>query len=164
VKADHTRNLLRAAIAAVRDCAEKIEAQAESLLLALPGVPIDEKLGPVALEQCAGLKDTAGRVTFELALLQAEVGEGKAEAATAVRTLSGLDAAMMEALAAMSNLVDRLEVAAERDEKNEPAFVLVIEAAGVMLQALENAKVATQALRAALTGNGNRAELPEKSR
>ena len=56
---------------------------------------------------------------------------------------------MMGALAAMADFVDELEKAAERDEANERAFVLVIEATGVLLQGLEQAKAATQALRAA---------------
>ena len=142
--------LLRAAIAAVRDCAEQMESRAERLLQALPGISIDESLRTAAREQSAGLKDTADRVTFELALLQAEVGEGKADGVSAVRTLSGLDAAMMNVLAALSDLVDKLEIAAERDEANERAFVLVIETAGVLLQALEKARAATQALHAAL--------------
>jgi hypothetical protein len=88
-------------------------------------------------------------VTFELALLQTQLGEGKADAEAVVRTLSTMDATMMGALASVADFVDRLEKAAERDEANERAFVLVIEATGVMLQGLENAKIATEALRAA---------------
>jgi predicted nucleotidyltransferase len=126
-----------------------MENQAESLLQALPHIPMNEDLRVAALEQGAGLLDTAGRVTFELALLQTQLGEDKVDVATAVRTLSGLDAAMMEALAATSDVVDRLETAAERDEANERAFVLTIEATAVMLQALEKAQAATQALRGA---------------
>jgi hypothetical protein len=36
--------------------------------------------------------------------------------------------------------------AAERDEQQEPAFVLVIDAVGILLQELERAKTATGAL------------------
>ncbi len=143
------RNLLRVAIAAVRECADTMETQAASLLQALPAVAIDEDLQATALELSAGLKDASSRVTFELALLQAEAGEGKAAVATAVQRLTGMDATMMEALATLTDVVDRLERAAERDERYEPAFVLVIEATSVMLQGLEKAKAATQALRAA---------------
>ena len=50
---------------------------------------------------------------------------------------------MMGALEAVPDVVDQLETAAERDDKFEPAFVLLIEAAGVMLQALEKARAAT---------------------
>jgi hypothetical protein len=82
-------------------------------------------------------------VTFELALLQAELGEDKVDDAAAVNRLSMMDAAMMGALEAVPDIVDQLEKAAERDEQYEPAFVRVIEAAGMMLQALEKARAAT---------------------
>jgi hypothetical protein len=88
-------------------------------------------------------------VTFELALLQTQLAEGKADAATVVRALPNMDATMMTAVAAIADVVDQLESAAERDEENEQAFVLVIEATGVMLQGLEKARAATQALGAA---------------
>ena len=142
-------NLLRAAMAAVRDCADTMETQAASLLEALPTVPMNEGLRASALELSAGLKDASGRVTFELALLQAELGEGKAEAASAVQRLAGMDALMMGAVAAMADVADELEKAAERDETHERSFVLVIEATAAMLQGLEKAKAATQALDAA---------------
>jgi hypothetical protein len=142
-------NLLRAAMTAVRDCADTIEAQAASLLEALPTVPMDEGLRASALELGAGLKDASGRVMFELALLQAELGESKADAASAVQRLAGMDAVMMGAVAAMADVADELEQAAERDETNERSFVLVIEATATMLQGIDKAKAATQALDAA---------------
>jgi hypothetical protein len=142
------QKLLKAAMAAVRDCADSMETQAASLLQALPTVPLDEGLRANARELSDGLKDASSRVTFELALLQAELVEGNADTATVVQRLSGMDALMMGALAAMADVVDLLEKAAERDEANERAFVLVIEATGVLLQGLEQAKAATQALRA----------------
>jgi hypothetical protein len=92
---------LRAAIVAVRDCADTMEAQAAGLLKALP---------------------------------------------TAVKRLSAMDATMMAAVAALTDVVDQLESAAERDAQYERAFVLVIETTGVLLQALENARAATEAL------------------
>ena len=144
------QTLLRAAMAAVRKCADTMEAQAERLRVALPDVATNEELRAAALELSAGLKDTSGRVNFELALLQTELGEGKADAATAMRSLARMEATMMGALDGVADLVDRLEGAAERDESCEPAFVLVIEAAGVMLQSFENARAATQALGAAM--------------
>jgi hypothetical protein len=142
--------LLKAAMAAVRDCADTMETQAASLLQALPTVAIDEGLRANALELSAGLKDASSRVTFELALLQTEMGEGKADAATVVERLTGMDATMMEALASLTDVVDELEKAAERDEANERAFVLMIETTGILLQGLEKAKAATEALRAAV--------------
>ena len=141
-----SNNLLQAAMAAVRDCASTMEAQAVSLLQALPKVPMDEALRASALKLSAGLNDASGRVTFELALLQTELGEGKAEAASAVRILAGMDALMMGAVAAMADVADELEKAAELDETYEQSFVLVIEATGAMLQGLEKAKATTQAV------------------
>ena len=92
--------LLRAAIAAVRDCADKMEAQATGLLESLPTAAISEALRANALQLTAGLKDASGRVTFELALLQAELADKKVVAATAVKRLSAMDATMMAAVAA----------------------------------------------------------------
>jgi hypothetical protein len=146
---DDRQKLLRAAMAAVRDCSETMETQAASLLQALPAVAIDEGLRAAAIDLGAGLKDAASRVTFELALLQTEMAEGTAAAGTVVQRLSSMDALMMRGVAAMADVVDALEKAAEHDETNERAFVLVIEATGIMLQALEKAKSATQALSAA---------------
>ena len=133
----------RAAIAAVRDCADTMERGAASLLRTLPDVPMEAALRATVVELGARLSDASSRVTFELALLQAELGEEKVDAETAVQRLSAMDATMMGALEAVPDIVDRLEKAAERDEQCEPAFVLVIEAAGVMLQALEKARAAT---------------------
>jgi len=146
------KTLLRAAIAAVRDCAAQMENCATSLLQALPKLPMDEGLRATAIELGAGLTDASNRVTFELALLQAELTEGKADAATVVQSLSRMDATMMGALETIADVADRLEKAAERDEENERPFVLVIEAAGVMLQGLEKARAATQALGLAPAG------------
>lgn len=141
--------LLRAAIAAVRDCAETMETQATGLLQSLPSVAILEDVRANALELSAGLKDASSRVMFELALLQTELGEGKADAATGLERLSAMDAAMMSAVAASADIVDQLEQAAERDEQYEPAFDLVIEATAVLMQGLEKARAATEELRAA---------------
>ena len=150
MKNDDRKTMLRAAIAAVRDCADTMETQAAGLLAALPTVAIREELRASALDLSAGLKDAAGRVTFELALLQTEIGQDKADVTTTVKRLSAMDAAMMSAVAALADVVDQLEKAAEHDEQTEPAFVLVIEATGVMLQGIEKAKTATQALGAAV--------------
>jgi CRISPR/Cas system-associated endonuclease Cas3-HD len=143
------RQLLQAAMAAVRDCADTMEAQAASLLQALLQLPMDEELRANARERSEGLRDASSRVTFELALLQTEIVEGKTDTAAVIQRLTGMDALMMSALGAMADVADELEKAAERDEQNEPAFVLVIESTGVLLQDLEQAKSATQALSAA---------------
>jgi hypothetical protein len=109
---------------------------------------MDEGLRARAMERVDRLKDASGRVMFELALLQAEVGEGKAEAAKMVERLTGMDAVMMDALATLTDVLAELEKAAERDEANEPAYVRVIEAMGVLLQGLKTAKAATETLAA----------------
>jgi hypothetical protein len=141
---------LEAAVAAVRDCADTMESQATSLVQSLPELSIDEGLRATALELSAGLKDVSGRVMFELALLQTEIGEGRADPAIVVERLTRLDATMMGAVAGMAEVVDELEKAAELDEANEGAFVLVIEATGVLMQGLEKARAATEGLRAAV--------------
>jgi hypothetical protein len=142
-------NLLQAAIAAVRACADTMHAQAGDLLQTLPTLPMDARLRRGVLQICDGLRDAAGRVMFELALLQAELQEGKTDVDTAIKRLSGMDATMMQALAALPDTVDQLEKSAERDEANEPAFVRAIEASSVMLQGLSTAKAATEAFAAA---------------
>jgi hypothetical protein len=133
----------RAAIAAVRDCADTIEDRAANLMKSLPDVPMEDALRVTVVELGTRLRDASSRVTFELALLQAELGEDKVDDAGAVNRLSMMDATMMGALEAVPDIADQLEHSAERDEQYEPAFVLVIEAAGVMLQALEKARAAT---------------------
>jgi hypothetical protein len=134
------------ALTAARDCADTLEAQATILVGALADVPMDAGLRAQTFAHCATLKDRAGRVTFELALLEAECGRGELPGKDALRKLIGLDATMMEALAPLAELSDALERAAERDDAQERAFVLVIEATGVMLQGLDRSRAATAAL------------------
>jgi hypothetical protein len=123
-----------------------MEAQAASLVGAMADVPMDATLRAQTVEHCATLKDRAGRVTFELALLEAELSKGEPPGKDIVRRLVGVEATMMEALAPLAELADALERAAERDPAQERAFVLVIEATGVMLQSLDRAREATAAL------------------
>jgi hypothetical protein len=142
-KASERQTLLRAAVAAVRDCADTLEQGAVSLMQSLQDVSMEDRLRAAVVDLGARLSDASSRVTFELALLQTELGEEKADVETAVQRLSTMDATMMSALEAVPDIVDQLEKSAERDEQYEPAFVLVIEAAGVMLQSLEKARAAT---------------------
>jgi hypothetical protein len=123
-----------------------MERQSESVRRALADLPMDGELRERASEFSAALKDSSSRVMFELALLQTELDAGKADAAASLRRLSALDAAMMEVVADATEVVDRLEQAAERDEQHEPAFVIVIEAVGILMQELEKARKATGAL------------------
>lgn len=138
---------LSAAIAAVTDCADAMETQATGLLRALPELSIDERLRPAVLEWSAGLKDISARVLFELALLKAELSEGKADVAVAVQRLSNLDSTMMTVLDASADVLSKLEAAAERDEEHEPAFSLVMQAVRVMLRKFGTARAATGAVR-----------------
>jgi hypothetical protein len=142
-KASERQTLLRAAIAAVRDCADSIDQGAVILLQSLQDLPMEDIQRTTVVDLCARLRDASSRVTFELALLQTELGEDKADVESAVQRLSRMDATMMSALESVPDVVDQLEKSAERDEQYEPAFVLVIEAAGVMLQSLDTAKAAT---------------------
>jgi hypothetical protein len=140
------RTTFKKAMAAARECADTMEARAASLLGTVADVPMDTSLRAQTVEHCATLKDRAGRVTFELALLEAELGKGGPPGEDIVHRLVGLDATMMEALAPLAELADALERAAECDPAQERAFVLVIEATGVMLQALDRAREATAAV------------------
>lgn len=140
------RETFRAAMTAARDCADTMEAQAANLVGVVADVPMDAALRAQTVEHCATLKDRAGRVTFELALLETELAKGEPLGEDAVRRLVGVEATMMEALAPLAELADALERAAERDPAQERAFVLVIEATGVMLQGLDRARTATAAL------------------
>jgi hypothetical protein len=142
-KASQPAVLLAAAIGAVRNCADAMDAQAAALLRALPALAMDERLRPTVLEWSAGLKDTAARVMFELALLQTEIGERKADVATAVQRLSNLDSTMMTVLDASADVLSKLEAAAERDEEHEPAFALVMQAVREMLRKFGTARAAT---------------------
>lgn len=137
-----------AAVTAVRACADTMQTQSDILMQSLPALPMDATLRAKALDLGVALKDTSSRVMFELALLQSELNEGTADGAATLRRLSGLDAALMAVVAGATDLVDQMEKAAERDERQEPAFVLVIEAVGILLQELERARAATGALAA----------------
>lgn len=133
-------------MAAARDCADTMEAQAANLVGTVSDVPMDAALRAQTVERCATLKDRAGRVTFELAMLEADLANGEPPGEDAVRRLVSVEATMMEALAPLAELADALERAAERDPSQERAFVLVIEATGVMLESLDGAREATSAL------------------
>jgi len=146
MKGDVRNNPPRAAIAVVRECADTMDACAADFLRELPKLALDDDLRAAAVERCADFRDASGRVTFELALLQSQLGEGEADLDTAVKRLSAMDATLMGAVAAMTDIVDRLESAAERDARLEPVFVRLIEAMGMLLQGLDKAKAATQAL------------------
>jgi len=149
-----SNTLVYAALDAVRDCADTMEAQAAGLRQALPAVPMTDDLRASVMGLLAGLEDTSRRVTFEQALLRSQLAGGQVDAAATVPSLSGMDAAMLAPMTALADVVERLEAAAELDEAHERAFVLVIEATGVLMQGLERARSATQALATAAPARG----------
>jgi len=144
--ADESRIVPRAAIAAVRSCADTMETQGAHLLQALPRLPVNEALRPAVLGLASGLKDTAGRVTFELALLEAEISEGRVDAADFVQRLSNMDSSMMMALDGIADVAGQLEKSAEDDERLEPAFAFLMQAARSMLGKFGDARAATEVL------------------
>jgi hypothetical protein len=156
------RTLLSAAIAAVRDCAETMETQAMGLEQALPELSLDGESQAAVLELASGVKDTAGRVTFELALLQAELGEGEMPDTAVVQRLSNLDSTMMTALDAVADVAGQLEKAAELQEQCEPPFALVMQAARVMLGKFGNARAATQVLTDEIAAESTQLRAPER--
>jgi hypothetical protein len=156
------RTLLSAAIAAVRDCAETMETQAMGLEQALPELSLDGESQAAVLELASGVKDTAGRVTFELALLQAELGEGEMPDTAVVQRLSNLDSTMMTALDAVADVAGQLEKAAELQEQCEPPFALVMQAARVMLRKFGNARAATQVLTDEIAAESTQLRAPER--
>jgi hypothetical protein len=135
---------------AVRECADVMASQAEWLKGALTDLAMGEALRANALRWTEALSDTSQRVLFEIALLQAELSEGRADLPVAIRRLSALDAAMLDVVAGSTELVEQLEGAAERDEAQEPAFVVVIETMARLMAACESAQEATRTLRDAL--------------
>jgi hypothetical protein len=135
------------AVSAVRDCADTMASQAEWLQRALPDLVMGETLRASALKWSESLRDTSQRAMFELALLQAQLSEDRADPALVLRRLSGLDAAMMDVVAGSTELVEQLEKVAESDEAQEPTFAVVIEMVARLMAGCESAQAATRALR-----------------
>jgi hypothetical protein len=98
------------------------------------------------------LSQVASEVASGVAGLDAVNAQSSDEIREVLHTLSTLEAQAMQVLSGFAFLVDSLEQAAERDEANEPAYALVIDAAAGLLQSFEKAKSATEALRTALGG------------
>jgi len=112
-------------------------------------------------EMSAGLKDTAERVTFELALLKVELSEGRVDVEAVVQRLSNLDSTMMTALGAAADVAGQLKKAAELQEQYEPPFELIMHAARVMLRKFGNARAATQVLTNEIAAESTRPQVPE---
>lgn len=146
------RNAAQRAIESVREFGTQMGTSAQALRAALPTVRLSAADRTRALELCGHLSAAAVEVTSGAAGLDAVNASSDDEIREVLRTLSMLEAQGMEVLSALTSLADALEQAAERDESNEPAYVLVIEAAGGLMQSFEKAKTATEALRAMLGG------------
>jgi len=148
------RTRAQSAIANVRACGAQMGASAQALRTALPNVRMEAAERNKTLELCEQLSAVASEVASGVAGLDAVSARSEDEIHEVLRTLSMLEAQMMQALAGFSVLADSLEQAGERDEANEPAYVLVIDAAAGLLQSFQKAKSSTEALRAALSGRG----------
>lgn len=145
-----TRTLVLDAIADVRDCAVQMRAGAESLQEELPRLRMDENLRAAAKGLCERLSRVASDTVSAVGEQRDAALSAELDAAVILSALSGIEATMMDVLAGFAELVEKLEAAAERDERCEPAFVLVIEAAGGLLQHFQTARASTDALRVAL--------------
>jgi len=148
------RSAAQQAIESVRECGLQMSARAQALRTAVPKVRMDAADRARTLELCDQLSAVAGEVASGVAGLDAVNADSSDEVREVLRTLSTLEAEVMQVLAAFTSLVDSLEQAAERDEANESAYSLVIDAAAGMLNSFETAKSASEALRAKLGGRG----------
>lgn len=142
------RSAAQNAIDSVRECGVQMSARAQALRSALPKVRMEAADRVRTLELCDQLAAVADEVAFGVAGLDGVNADSSDEIQEVLRTLSTLEAQVMQTLAAFTFLVESLEQAAERDEANEPAYVLVIDAAAGMLNSFETAKSATEGLRA----------------
>lgn len=148
------RNAAQRAIESVREFGAQVGTGAQALRAALPTVRLSAGDRTRALELCDHLSAVAAEVTAGAAGLDAVNARSDDEIREVLRTLTMLEAQGMQVLSALTFLAEALEQAAERDESNEPAYVLVIESAGGLMQSFEKAKTATESLRAMLDGRG----------
>jgi chromosome condensin MukBEF ATPase and DNA-binding subunit MukB len=141
---------LPAALAAVTECATAVVAEAARLQAKLPALPVPAELQDDARARVRTLAQAGEGAAGVLQELQSATDSGALNAAEVVRVLTEIEARVMNELAQLAELSDRLEKAAETDERVEPSFVLVIETAGRLLQRFQAAQGATQALRDAM--------------
>ena len=137
----------KAALEAVRECAQVIESRCGGLLAAVPSWQMDDAPRATLSGLCAQSTDTVRRVQFELALLSQQLADRKATPAGVLQLLTQVEATVMDGLAGFADVVDELEAEAERDERIEPAFIGTIEALGEMMRSFQHAKEATEAFR-----------------
>ena len=148
------RNAAQRAIESVREFGAQMGTSAQALRTALLTVRLSAGDRTRALELCEHLSTVAAEVTSGAAGLDAVNARSDDEIHEVLRTITMLEAQGMQVLSALALLAETLEQAAERDESNEPAYVLVIESAGGLMQSFEKAKTATESLRAMLDGRG----------
>jgi len=146
------RSAAQRAIENVRECGAQMGARGQALRAASPNVRMSAAERTRTLALCDQLSAVADEVASGVAGLDAVNATSVDELQEVLRTLSTLEAQVMQVLAAFTALVESLEQAAERDEANEPAYALVIDAAAGMLNSFEKAKSATESLREILSG------------
>ena len=146
---EKTRGTMESAMAAVTECAAQVQAEATSMQEQLKTLRVPALLSDEASALALSLDAEAVGALAVLQELRAATDSGYLNAAEVLRVLTEIDARLIGALAGLADLSGRLEKAAETDERCEPAFVLVIETAGRLLQRFQQAQGATQALRAA---------------
>jgi hypothetical protein len=142
--------LLPAAIAAVTECAAGMLNEAAQLQERLQTLRLPEPMAEEVSAQALALDAEAVGALSVLKELCAATESGYLNAADVLRMLTEIDARMMGALSSLVDLSGRLEKAAEVDERCEPVFVLVIEAAGRLLEGFKPAQAGTRALREAM--------------
>jgi hypothetical protein len=140
----------REAIAAVTDCAAQILTEASSLQEQLKSSRVPEPLADDAQALALSLDAEAVGALGVLKELRSATESGYLNGAEVQRVLTEIDARFVAALAGLVDMSGRLEKAAETDERLEPLFVLVIEAAGRLLEGFQSAQAATRALRDAM--------------
>ena len=146
-KVNEVETLLPAAIAAVTECAAGMLNEATQLQERLQTLRLSEPMAEEVPAQALALDAEAVGALSVLKDLRSATESGYLNAADVLRVLTEIDARMMGALAGLVDLSGRLEKAAEVDVRCEPAFVLVIEAAGRLLEGFKPAQAATRALR-----------------
>jgi len=154
-KANELEARLAAAIAAVTDCAAQILAEASSLQEQLRSARVPEPLAGDAQALALSLDAEAVGTLGVLKELRSATESGYLNGAEVQRVLTEIDARLVAALAGLVELSGRLEKAAETDERLEPVFVLVIEAASRLLEGFQSAQAATRALRDAMPRRGD---------
>ena len=154
-KVNEVATLLPAAMAAVTECAARMSTEATQLQERLRTLLLPEPLAEEVPALVLALDAEAVGALGVLKELRPATESGYLNAADVLRVLTEIDARMMGALSSLVDLSGRLEKAAEVDERCERAFVLVIEAAGRLLEGFKPAQAATRSLRDAMARAGH---------